>query len=379
MNTRVRAVAGLVAILAGGSAVALAAEPPPPDTLTPEGPATIRENWLGGVTLEELPPQVLVGWKVTVGPGGRGGPVRLRVLLAGNKGTVVGSGPVEQLPAEPGTYAFGLFPGIPYDHRDAGLALDQEAGGHAVVWTHPAEPDLDPPQPDAVDVFRPPLPDGARDVRYTERRKGQELAISGIIEVDRDEDHLGDETQDLGDLKLLRAWVAGRRNGALTVRARVRNVGTTVRDQPQIRWPRSAYGRICVGAGPKDFYLPCPAPRLRPGAEGVLRLRLEGPPTRAGRNPWRKGFPPRRIEVASEGRDTNPADNTGPLAPLLELRRARGGVAVRSSHPGVVRVLRRGRVVRSVRLRRPGWRVVRLARRDHLAAAQDGAKAELGR
>ena len=357
---------------AGGSAVAAALDRSRAlDTLTPDGPATVRENWLGGITMEGRPPEVLVGWKVTVGSGGNAGPVRLRVLRPGKNGTVVGSGPVERLPSTPGTYAFGLRPGIPYDYRDAGLALDQEIGGHAIVKTHAPEPEedaeSDPARLYAVDVFRPPLPDGARRVAYTERRMGQELLVRGIVETDSDEDRLGDKTQDVGDLRLLHARVAGRRGRFLLVRARVRNVGATVRDQAFIVAPKEAWGFSCPTRS--DEFLRCPGRPLPPGGERTVGLLITGPygPAR-NRSAAGRAYPPTRIEVASEGTDTNPADNAGPLTPRLILRASRRNglrVSIAASHRGTVRVVARAagtRIARSVRLRRPGRRTITLTR-----------------
>lgn len=365
-------IAAVVVPATGGSAVAAALDRSrAPDTLTPDGPATIRENWLGGITLEGRPPEVLVGWKVTVGSGGNAGRVRLRVLRPGKKGTMVGSGPVEQLPSTPGTYAFGLRPGIPYDYRDVGLALDQEVGGHAIVKTHAPEPEedaeADPARLYAIDVFRPPLPDGARGVAYTERRMGQELLVRGIIETDFDEDRLGDKTQDVGDLRLLHARVAGRRGRFLLVRARVRNVGDTVRDQAFIVPPMEAWGFRCPTRA--DEFLRCPERPLPPGGERTVGLLITGPygPAR-NRSAVGRAYPPTRIEVASEGTDTNPTDNAGPLTPRLVLHASRRNglrVSIAASHRGTVRLVARAagtRIARSVRLRRPGRRTITLTR-----------------
>src|SRR4051794_3472835 len=99
--------------------LALVALPPPAmaqDTLTPDGAATVWGRCLQCASpAYGAPPEVLVGWSVTVGPGGRAGPVRLRVF---HPGAPVRQGRWEQLPAEAGTYSFGLHPGIPYDERD---------------------------------------------------------------------------------------------------------------------------------------------------------------------------------------------------------------------------------------------------------------------
>lgn len=178
------------AVVATGAALVAVIPAAAQDTVTPAGPATVRSTWLGAFTLELRPPQVLVGWTVTVGSGSNAGPVRLRVLRRGDRGTVLGSGPVEALPATPGTYAFALPVGIPYEYREAGLALDQEVGGHAIVRTHPAGGGLGDAH--AVDVFRPLLADDGADVPFAERRPRQELLVRGSIERDVDEDLVGD-------------------------------------------------------------------------------------------------------------------------------------------------------------------------------------------
>lgn len=302
------------AAFAGGAAAATApaaGQPAPVDALTPEGRATVRERFFGAISLEERLPEVLVGWRVTVGPGGNAGPVRLRVLRAGDsKATVVGSGPVEQLPATPGTYSFGLRRAIPYDYRDFDLALDQEVGGHAIVKVHPREsPDAGVryyPSPWALDVFQPRLAEHARGAPYAERRRGHELLLRAIVETDIDEDRRGDDTQDVGDLKLLGARVAGRRGRKVVIRARVRNVGTTVRDLPGIVPPRNAVGCL-TSRRLIEFWRLCPGPRLAPGEQGVLRILL-GPARRSGRVRL-----PARVRIADEGTDSNPADNAAPL------------------------------------------------------------------
>ena len=348
------------------------------DTLTPDGPATLRATWLGASTLEGRPPEVLVGWTVTVGPGGQAGNVRLRVFKPGEQATVVGSGPPELLPADPGTYRFELSPGIPYDYRDHGLALDQETGGHMIVQNHPSEPEkgefADPYRLHALDVWRPPPADDAQDVPYEERRQGQELLLGGVIERDVDRDRLGDESRDGGDLQLLGAAAPQRRGRDVLLTARVRNAGTTVRDLPYIVRPAGTGKTTCIG--PKAFnpWLDsCPGQPLAPGAIGRLSMWVELP----------EDAEPDEVHVASESTtDATPADNVRRIAPRLEVaaRRSTAGVlrvAVRSSQAGRVTVMAHVaslRLTRTVRFAGPGRRVVRLlparARdRERLAAA----------
>jgi len=377
-----------VAVLAAGLALAAAAPAAAQDTVTPAGPATVRGHWLGAFTLELRPPEILVGWTVTVGPGSNAGPVRLRVLRPGDRGTVVGSGPVEALPATPGTYAFALPVGIPYDHRDAGLALDQEVGGHAIVSTHPPAPGFDGlGDVRALDVFRPSLAEDAADVAFSERRPRQELLVQGTIERDLDEDLVGDLTQDVGDLRLLRAGIlardaaniAGRETNRVLIGARVLNAGSTVRHLPHIANTDEISGWSCAGSGFAGGWIRCAGAPIPPGGEADLRI-------------WSypgNGREPTRIEVAAEGPDLTPEDNAGAIgpaqaaaaAPRLSLR-AIGGrelrVRLTANRPGTAVLAARVaglRIRRTLRFAAPGTRTARLmpsARRDRrrLAAAR---------
>ena len=324
----------LVAVVLGVVVLVAAAAPAvAQDTVTPAGPATVRGNWLGPHTAEGLPPQVLIGWTVTVGPGSNAGPVRLRVLRWGDRGTVVGSGPVEQLPATRGTYAFALPTGVRYDYRSTGLALEQEVGEHAIIRTHPPDP-----RPDglddyhALDVFRPPLAGDAAHVAFSERRRGQELLVRGTIEHDIDQDLLGDVTQDVGDLRLLDATILarervsvspGRETNRVLIAARVLNAGFTVRHYPHItegvagsgscdRWQDLGGTQVCADDR-----------SLAPGAEAELRVwsYLYGRPE------------PTRVEVASEGPDLTPEDNAGPIR-LAPGPGSAASPAERASGPG---------------------------------------------
>jgi hypothetical protein len=286
---------------ASAALVAIAAPAAAQDTATPDGPATVRGNFLGPVTMEGRPHAILVRWRVTVGPGGRAGPVRLRVLGGRENAFVRSNGPREWLPAQPGTYEFPGT-GVSYDTRNFGLALDQEVGGHVILSTVPSDGsgDLrrDPAEREVLDVFRPPLADDAQNAPYSERVKGRRMHIAVELEPDIDDDKLGDTTQDTGDLAVLRAWLgAPRADGQVLVRARVRNVGSTVRHIQQIKHP-----------GLRAFcFAPCPGTPLPPGAEIELTRLLPAPA-------------PARVEVESEGPDLNPADNTIDVTPNLDLR-----------------------------------------------------------
>src|SRR3954452_10374233 len=101
--------------------------------LTPEGRATVWGRWFGASTAEGRGPEVLVGYRVIVRDGSRADNIRLRVLSGDDSATVRFNGPWERLPSERGTYEFGFQPGVRYDYREVGLALDQESGGLAIV------------------------------------------------------------------------------------------------------------------------------------------------------------------------------------------------------------------------------------------------------
>ena len=78
-----------------------------PETLTPEGPATLYSDWHGFQTDEGEQPELLTGFRVVVEPGGRAGTIRFLVHESpayGEQGPrTVHVGPPVTLPAEPGT------------------------------------------------------------------------------------------------------------------------------------------------------------------------------------------------------------------------------------------------------------------------------------
>lgn len=303
----------LAAVAAIGPAEAAAEE-----RLTPRGPSTIRQQYLGAHTAEGRPHEIITRWKVRVGPGGKAGRVRLRVLHPGRMATVKGSGPWEWLPAEPGTYEFPA-PHVTYDYRDSGLALDQEVGEHALTTFHPDDPAedtmADVGEINNLDVFRPPLAEDARDVEHTERRKGERLRIGAITEPDIDHDAVGDLTEDIGDLTAVSARVRERRDGLATIVARVRNNGTTVRHLPLVNDPEPARGWVCPGMARHllGFLRGCTGQPIGPGEESEVSLTVEVTMD-SGMNPV-----PTHVEIAAEGPDTNPADNLVALTPNLSL------------------------------------------------------------
>lgn len=316
----------LAALAAIGPAEAAAEE-----RLTPKGPSTIRQQYLGAHTMEGRPHEIITRWKVRVGPGGKAGRVRLRVLHPGRRATVKGSGPWEWLPAEPGTYEFPA-PHVTYDYRDSGLALDQEVGEHALITFYPDDPAketmADRGEINHLDVFRPPLAEDARDVEHTERRKGEGLRIEEILETDLDHDALGDSTEDVGDLTAVSARVREWRDGSAIIVTRMRNSGTTVRHLPHVRQPHGGRKWGCPGMPPHRLSVIdwCIGQPIGPGEEAEIAMSVEV--TADGR-----ASVPTHVAVGAEGPDTNPADNVVALTPTLSVADA-GPLAAR--RPGVM-------------------------------------------
>jgi hypothetical protein len=258
--------------------------------------------------------------------------VRLQAITNRVPYRVVGGGPVEQLPATPGTYTFALPAGRALrigDYRDVSLAVAQEVGRHAILVRPTPMPEYgplaDPAQLWRADVFAPALADDAQNVTPAQALAGTKLAVSMIEEADTDQDGLGDETQDVGDLKLVSARIVRRHASSVDIVARVKNVGTTVRNHvflpdTQIAW--ECQGTACV----KD---------LAPGAEAEFRTSAS---TYLAE--------PTKLVVRAEGPDLTPADNTLPLAPSVTLAKPSdtgagvAGIRVRVAlgHGGTVRL-----------------------------------------
>jgi hypothetical protein len=297
--------------------------------LTPAGPATLRAVPLGPSLAIALPPSVAVGWTVSVGSGGNGGPVHPQLISGDDRGTVVASGPVVDLPAQPGTYTYAFPPGagLRSASGEFELAIAQQVGGHAILRSV----DLAPEQ-SAVDVFAPALADDARDVPRTERRSGQRLAVALVTEPDVDQDGLGDKTQDGGDLRIVEARVADHLAGRALVVVRVRNAGATTRDRPALSIPGHGYFPCYHGACGK-------ATPMSPGSEAQLSLWVDtsvGEPTQA--------------VVGAEGVDATPADNTAALAPFVRLTAAPKPVAEAGGLRVTLGIARAGSVRLSARV-----------------------------
>jgi hypothetical protein len=290
-----------------------------PTELTPDGPATLMNVYSGPVlAYGNLYASVLVAVRVQVGPGGRGGSVRVRVHTTGWSDprpvpaqTAVGD-PVD-LPAEPGTYTFPA-PHVSWDVRDASLGIDQTTGGHAIVSRQACRPDLgragDPCQVDATNVFAgdpPPGSDGTPSATIA----GAQLTITGIAEIDKDADLLGDATEDRTDLKITSAPLGPTSPGWAGWAVTITNAGPLQADLPSLAtsFPGGTDAHWDQGCQPDDLpyvHSPdrrvCPLAALAPGASRTLTLIAH--PQDAGLT---------EVSAQAEGPDLNPVDNTARL------------------------------------------------------------------
>lgn len=271
----------LLASLAGAATVTggAAGQTPAPAALTPEGAATLRQSWLGARPSIGHGPRVIVRWSVEVGAGGRAGDVALRVLGGSERSpeaTGRGTGSAVSLPAEPGTYEFSAR--LRFEDGDR-IGLDQASGGHALLREHPPAPEAgewaDPRRLHAVDVWRPPLADGAAG-GHQERRQGQELAVSVVLEPDVDADGYGDETQDLADLRVVsRRLQRGR--GRTTFALAVQNRGPRTAHQPRLSLRLLRGSRLVAVSAPRCGVRRCRWPRTATGGRAI-----DLPPLRRG-------------------------------------------------------------------------------------------------
>ena len=352
-----------------------------PETLTPEGPATLYSDWHGAVTLEGEHPALLTGFRVVVQPGGRAGTIRFLVHQSpafGQQGTrMVHVGQPVTLPAEPGTYTFPA-PHVFADSRSVTYGIEQETGGLAITAQSRCSPedgegDVCNSQP--VDVYRPPLGAAIPDRRSASIvQRGRELTIEPIMEPDIDGDGAGDQTEDRTNLRAsatTQRLSGHRRAFDITVE----NAGPRTADHPLVQanfLPSpglGAWSPACVG-DQRTFFsgLPDDDPRrqhcrLAPLAVDERRtVRLVVPDL---------GFGDAYFSLSSEGRDLAGGDHDaapelrGPRPPLsLEVAarpRSVGSipVTVRSTRKGSVRLqVRRGTrtYTRTITLRRAGKR-----------------------
>jgi hypothetical protein len=302
---------------------------------TPAGPATLLSRWTGPVTAEGRPPEVLVGAKVEVAAGGQAGIVRIRAKY---HGVTALSEPVT-LPAEPGTYTFGL-PHIRWDYRGSEIGIDQETGGHAILQQRACVPELkfggDPCDQERVDIWTPPGGEG----EPTEVRKGAKLTMTGIFELDRDQDLVGDQTEDRTDLRVS-AVPSRDADGHLKLTVTVTNAGPLAADLPRLESPLGGMTRWdgCK-PGPSLFTAAdvCGLERLAAGESRTVTATADAPDALST-----------SVTARAEGPDLADGDNTVkldiPAAPAFTVavaksQRLKNGVTVRvrGVHAGRARV-----------------------------------------
>jgi hypothetical protein len=285
---------------------ALAAE------LTPAGRSTLMSEWTGPSTLEGRVPEVLVAARVEVAAGGGAGGVRIRA----RDGGVNAAGDRVLLPSEPGTYMLSA-PHIRWDYRSGQLGLDQEEGGHAILQQNACDPTLgqggDPCQLMRVNIFTPPGGDGTP----SEVRRGAKLTMTGVVEPDRDQDFLGDTTEDRTDLRVSAA-PARDADGRLRVTVTVTNTGPLAADLPALE--TTVKGAEWDGCKPNAslWYLVgfgCGVARLAAGESRTLTLTADAPDALTA-----------TVAARAEGPDLSGADNTAtlavPAAPAFDLTAA---------------------------------------------------------
>jgi hypothetical protein len=355
-----------------------------PETLTPEGPATLYGDWHGGETLEGEHPELLTGFRVVVQPGGRAGTIRFLVQerpAFDEKGVpAVHVGEPVTLPAEPGTYTFPA-PHVFADYRDVVYGIEQETGGHAItaqVRCSPEDGEGDVCASQSVDVYRPPLGAAIPDRRIaTEIQRGRSLTINPITEPDSDGDGAGDQTEDRTNLRASATTqrLSGHRR-AFDVT--VENAGPRTADRPRVKadfFPSPGLGTwspaclaspspVSSGGGQVDTRNQyCLLPPLTVGERRTVRLVVPD-----------LGSGDAYFSVSAEGRDLASGDEDaspevhGPRPPLsLEVDARPTSIAnglrvtVRSRRKGPVRLrVRRGDQTysRTITLRRAGTREV---------------------
>jgi hypothetical protein len=369
-----------------------------PDTLTPEGPATLYSDAHGGTTDEGPFPQLLTGFRVVVQPGGRAGTIRFLVHqnpAYGEDGPrAVHVGQPVTLPAEPGTYTFPA-PHVFADYRDLTYGIEQETGGHAIaaqLRCSPQDGEGDICSAQSVDVYRPPLGAAEPDRRAaSEVQRGRVLTIEPITESDADGDGAGDLTEDRTNLRTTattRRLSGHRRAFDVTVE----NAGPRTADRPRVKADLSpspglgTWSPACAAPQFPDFSVDrgqddsrdqyCVLAPLPAGERRTVRLVVPD-----------LGFGYGYFTVSAEGPDLASGDETAdpefrdPRPPLsLEVAarlRSVGSaipVTVRARRKGTVRLqIRRGNrsYTRRVTLRRAGKVDVRLRLPQRLAR-EDG-------
>jgi hypothetical protein len=316
------AVGCLAAIAVALSGVAIVARRgSTPATLTPDGPATVWSPWLGPHVLVGLRPDVLVGVRIAVGPGGRAGRVRLRVVQnVGEPGRPARMGPWFTLPAAAGVYSFPA-PHVPWDDRYGAIAIDQQSGRQAIVETEACRPDADEGDDPCDDValveFKPALAGGISPLRArpVEDLRGHRLAITAVHEPDADGDLVGDRSEDRTDLQV-RSTLERTRGERFVLTVTVHNAGPRTADLPTVTaqptaavaagtWTPGCSAPRVIAVRPvssvghsSDRPLRCPLALLRSGETRRLRVSLTA-----------DGSLGIRVRVSAEGPDLRPADN----------------------------------------------------------------------
>lgn len=364
----------VVALLLAGLVPATAAGATAGPTLTPEGPATVSSVWGGAHTTEGLSPRVLTAVRVTVAPGGNGGPIRLRVTspLDPDRGTQLG--PWVDLPAAPGTYEFAAPP-LRWDYRSGVIAIDQQVGGHAIVFAEACRPESeqwsDPCRLGALAVFHDPADgDPAVGTATTppERYPGQRLTVTGVMALDGD----GDRVPDVDDRTDLRVTATRHfaADGTGVLRTTIHNAGPRAVDRPLLITNTGSPGVAAWAPACLDLFAKPYPEAFSTGYQLVLvgvpvASACRTAPLPAGaRRTTTATLPPVSdrdaitVRVAGDGDDLAPADNTVEVAPppVLTLRAAQA--AGRRVHV-VVRTHRAGRL--RLVATAGGWRSSRTA------------------
>ncbi len=361
-----------------------------PETLTPDGPATLYDDWHGAQTLEGISPSLLTGFHVTVGPGGKAGTIRFVVHHRPDGGPpAVHVGAPVTLPAEPGTYTFPA-PHVLHDYRDVSFGIEQETGGHAIAAQtrcEPEEGESDVCNSQSVDVYRPAIGAAVPDRRTAaEVQRGRNLTIKPITESDVDNDGAGDETEDRTNLRAsatTQKLSGGRRAFDVTIE----NAGPRPANIPRLRatfMPSPGLGTWSPKCVSQDVLTPPGEIRSRdqfcvltPLAVGERRtVRLVMPDIGRGEAYFSVSAEGRDLAGGDEGPD---AEYSGPRPPLwLEVdaepefsNDSRIPIKLHSSRKGTVRLqLQRGTrtwLRRTVTFRRAGGRsvVLRIPRNFH--------------
>ena len=264
-----------------------------PNDVTPAGPASLMNLWTGPVAAGFAGNVVLTAWKVDVGPGGNGGPVKLRVLP--DDGSTATVGDAVDLPAAPGTYT---FPAPHVDGASFRLGIDQSVGGHAIVHRSPCTPQLGARNDLCQLQFIVETAGGT-----TTNDGGAELTLTPVTEPDADHDLRGDQTEDRTDLRIgayhrfvgadkVQFVIAVTNAGPLSADLPVVTATLPIESSVPLQWSG------CTPASTSPTSRTCSLPAIRAGATGTATLTMR--PEDAG------AF---ALSASSEGPDLKPDDN----------------------------------------------------------------------